>query len=64
VLFVRSLCVALIFRPAESYVGVVSKCDRQSSIMRKYWPSGAVASWLWSGAVCGICVMTVHLHGT
>ena len=64
VLLVSSLCVGLIIRPEESYVSAVSKCDRDSSIMRRCWPTGAVAPWMWNGALCGICMMTVDLHGT
>ena len=45
VLSVRGLCVGLIIRPEESYGDVVSKCDRESEIMRMYWPSGAVVIW-------------------
>jgi len=61
---VRGLCVGLIIRPEESYGDIVSKCDRESSIMRRYWPTGAVAPWMWKGAVYGISMMTVFLHRT
>jgi hypothetical protein len=40
----RGLCVGLITRPEESYrLWCVSECDRQASIMRRPWPTGAVA---------------------
>ena len=34
------LCVGLITRPEESYRVGVSECDRESSIMRRPWPTG------------------------
>jgi len=64
VLSVRGLCVGLIIRPEESYGDVVSKCDRESSIMRKCWPTGAVAPWIWNGPFNGVSLMTVFLHRT
>jgi hypothetical protein len=37
----RGLCDGLITRPEESYrVCVVSECDRQASITRRFWPPG------------------------
>jgi hypothetical protein len=64
VLSVRGLCVGLITRPEESYGSAVSKYDREFLIMSRYWPTGAVAPWMWNGSVCGISMMTVFLHGT
>jgi len=36
----RVLCFGLITCPEEC---VVSECDREASIMRRSWPTGAVA---------------------
>jgi hypothetical protein len=40
----RGLCVGPITRPEESYrLWYVSECDREASIIRRPWPTGAVA---------------------
>jgi len=44
VLSVRGLCVGLITRPEESY-RMWCVCDRESSVMRRPWPTGTVAPW-------------------
>jgi hypothetical protein len=43
----RGLCVGLITRPEESLPTMrVSECDRESSTMRRIWPTlGAAAPW-------------------
>jgi hypothetical protein len=42
----RGLCVGLITLPEESYrMWCVSDCDREAWIMRRPWPTGAVAPW-------------------
>jgi hypothetical protein len=39
----RGLCVRLIACPEESTDCGVSECDHESTIMRRHWPTGAVA---------------------
>jgi hypothetical protein len=40
----RSLCGGLMTRPEDSCRCGVSECDPEASIMRRPWPTGAVAS--------------------
>ena len=35
----RGLCVGLITRPGQSYECVVSECDREASILNRFWPN-------------------------
>jgi coenzyme F420-reducing hydrogenase gamma subunit len=41
VLSSRVFCVGLITRPEESYRLWCLECDREASIMRRPWPTGA-----------------------
>jgi hypothetical protein len=43
----RGLCVGLITRPEECYRvrRFLTECDREASITRRPWPTGAIAPW-------------------